>query len=69
MAVNEDEVDYVECASCETPCYTFDLNAQGVIMTAICAECGNDDPLEFRVPGGGAAKEKDLKHLGKAKED
>lgn len=68
MAADEEEVDFIECASCETPCYTFDLNAAGMVMAAVCTECGNDDPLEFRVPGA-APKAKDKKSLGKPEED
>ncbi len=45
-----EEVDYVTCANCETPCYQFDLDAKGKVTAAFCAMCGNDDPREFRMP-------------------
>ena len=44
-------VEYIECKSCESPCYTFEIDAgRGVITQALCAVCGNDDPLDFAVP-------------------
>ncbi len=50
--VNLGEVEWIECRSCETPCYQFEIDQRrGVIMTALCLVCGNDDPSEFRIPG------------------
>ena len=48
----EAEVDYLICANCETPCYTFDLDPRTRrIESAYCTVCANDDPKEFRIPG------------------
>ncbi len=45
------EVEFLECKECESPCYTFQLDqARGVILQALCTVCGNDDPSEFKVP-------------------
>lgn len=56
MAV-EDEIDYVTCMNCDTPCYIFDLSPQGTVASAFCGECGNDEPTEFSVPGQEGAEE------------
>lgn len=45
-----EEVDFVTCNNCETPCYQFELDRRGSIASAFCALCGNDDPKEFRLP-------------------
>ena len=45
-----EEVDFVTCANCETPCYQFELDMRGSLTSAFCAACGNDDPTEFRLP-------------------
>lgn len=47
----DDEIDYVTCINCDTPCYIFDINPQGKIVSAFCGECGNDEPTEFVIPG------------------
>ncbi len=47
----DDEIDYVTCMNCDTPCYIFDINAKGQITSAFCSECGNDEPTEFAIPG------------------
>jgi hypothetical protein len=47
----DDEIEYVTCTGCDTPCYIFDINPQGKIVAAVCTECGNDDPNEFVIPG------------------
>jgi hypothetical protein len=44
----EEEVEYLTCKNCETPCYVFDLDAKGNVAAAMCTMCGNDDPQEFR---------------------
>ena len=45
------EVDFLECKACDSPCYTFQIDQErGSIVQALCAVCGNDDPSEFRVP-------------------
>lgn len=50
--MQEDEIDFVTCSNCESPCYIFELNPQGKVAVGFCAECGNDEPTEFFVPGG-----------------
>ena len=49
--MDDREIDYVTCIGCDTPCYIFDLDPQGKVISAVCTECGNDDPVEFVVPG------------------
>ena len=41
------DVEYVRCLNCDTPCYTFELDAKGRVVSAFCATCANDDPSEF----------------------
>lgn len=49
-----EEVDFIVCRSCDSPCYNFQFDPlRGMIVQALCAVCGNDDPAEFRVPGDG----------------
>jgi hypothetical protein len=50
-SMNPDEIEYVTCANCDTPCYVFEINAQGKVAVGFCAECGNDEPTEFTIPG------------------
>ena len=45
-----EEVDYLVCNNCETPCYVFELNAEGKVATAFCQVCGNDDEATFTIP-------------------
>ena len=48
---DSEEVDFVECKSCDSPCYNFEIDPRrGVILQALCAVCGNDDTAEFRIP-------------------
>ena len=45
------EVDFIECKECDSPCYNFQIDLRrGVIVQALCAICGNDDPAEFKIP-------------------
>lgn len=46
-----DEIEFVTCGNCDTPCYIFEINAQGKVAVGFCAECGNDEPTEFLIPG------------------
>jgi hypothetical protein len=39
--------DYFLCANCETPCYVFETDQQGKVVSAFCAACGNDEAKEF----------------------
>jgi len=56
--MDESEVDYVVCANCETPCYTFDLDPRTrQITSAYCPVCGNDEVKEFRIPEEDEAEE------------
>ena len=45
-----DEVDYLVCGECESPCYVFELDLKQQVLSAYCQVCGNDDPSAFRVP-------------------
>ncbi len=49
--MGDDEIDYVTCINCDTPCYVFDIGADGRVASAFCSECGNDEPTEFSIPG------------------
>jgi hypothetical protein len=44
-----EEIDFLVCKNCETPCYSFEVDAKGEILSAICMTCGNEEPGEFRV--------------------
>ncbi len=61
--MGDEEIDYVTCMGCDTPCYIFDLGPDGKVASAFCTECGNDEPAEFAVPGqeptGGEDTEKE----------
>jgi hypothetical protein len=43
-----EEVDYLMCRQCNSPCYTFEME-KGTIQEAICLVCGNDDILLFNI--------------------
>jgi hypothetical protein len=45
-----EEIDYLVCLSCESPCYVFELDAKQRVTSAFCQVCGNDEPSEFRTP-------------------
>ncbi len=45
-----EEVDYLVCNNCETPCYVFELDVKGKFATAFCQMCGNDDAETFTIP-------------------
>jgi transcription elongation factor Elf1 len=45
-----EEIDYLVCNTCETPCYVFEVDAKDKITSAYCGSCGNDEPKDFRVP-------------------
>jgi hypothetical protein len=45
-----EDIDYVVCISCDTPCYTFELDRKGAIESAYCQACGTDEPAGFRIP-------------------
>ncbi len=45
-----EEVDFVVCLNCDTPCYSFEYEEKRGILSAFCAVCGNDEVKEFRIP-------------------
>jgi|KBSSwiStaDraftv2_1062776.scaffolds.fasta_scaffold00034_109 hypothetical protein len=45
-----DEVDYLICGECESPCYVFELDRTGKVASAFCQSCGGDKPESFRIP-------------------
>lgn len=47
--MDENEVEFVICKQCETPCYNFEIN-KGKIISAYCSACGNDETDEFEIP-------------------
>jgi hypothetical protein len=42
------EIDFLICKQCNTPCYTFDMEA-GKIKEAQCLVCGTDDITMFEL--------------------
>ena len=51
-----DEVDYLICGECESPCYVFELDRTGKVASAFCQSCGGDKPESFRVPDADEAE-------------
>ena len=45
-----EEVEYLVCRECESPCYVFELDRKQLITSAYCQVCGNDEPSLFRIP-------------------
>ena len=45
-----EEVDYLICRNCESPCYVFELDSKQRIVSAFCQVCGGDDAEDFRIP-------------------
>ena len=45
-----DEVEFIVCLNCDTPCYSFECDAKKVVVSAFCGVCGNDETKEFRLP-------------------
>ncbi len=45
-----EEVEFIICNNCETPCYAFELDRKGNIQNAFCNLCGADEPKDFRLP-------------------
>ena len=44
----DQEVDYLMCSQCGTPCYVFEME-NGRIAEATCLVCGNDDIGMFNI--------------------
>ncbi len=44
----EREIDYLICKQCNTPCYTFEMEA-GAIKEALCLVCGSEDITMFEL--------------------
>ena len=43
------EPEFIVCAECETPCYTFEWDHQHErIAVALCSVCGNEESEEFQ---------------------
>ena len=45
-----EEVEFLVCLNCDSPCYFFEFEEKRGIVSAFCSVCGNDMPKEFRVP-------------------
>lgn len=45
-----EEVEFLVCLNCDTPCYFFEYEDQKGIVSAFCNICGNDETKEFRLP-------------------
>lgn len=42
----DEEIPYLRCKECDTPCYIFEVNA-GQVREATCLACGNDSVTLF----------------------
>ena len=45
-----EEVEFIICNNCETPCYSFELDRKGNVANAFCTLCGADEAKDFRLP-------------------
>ena len=45
-----EEVEFIICSNCETPCYSFELDQKGNVANGFCALCGADEAKDFRLP-------------------
>ncbi|HEX7580236.1 MAG TPA: hypothetical protein VF580_09560 [Thermoanaerobaculia bacterium] len=45
-----EDIDYLICRNCESPCYVFELDGKEQVASAYCQICGGDDPKDFRLP-------------------
>jgi hypothetical protein len=45
-----EEVEFLVCLNCDTPCYSFEYEERKGIVSAFCSVCGNDEAKEFRLP-------------------
>ena len=48
----DQEVDYLMCSQCGTPCYVFEMEGDR-IQEAMCLTCGNDEISLFNIGEGG----------------
>jgi len=46
-----EEVDFIECDNCGTPCYVFEMDENYKLTSALCTTCANDEIGKFRIPG------------------
>jgi hypothetical protein len=44
----QEEIDYLTCTQCGTPCYVFEIE-EGRIAEAVCLVCGNDEVRMFNI--------------------
>jgi hypothetical protein len=44
----DQEIDYLMCTQCGTPCYVFELEGSK-ILEATCLVCGNDEVAQFNL--------------------
>ena len=47
-----EEVEFVICSNCETPCYSFELDRKGNVANGFCALCGADEAKDFLAEKG-----------------
>ena len=52
-----EEVDFIVCLNCDTPCYFFEYDEKKGITSAFCSICGNDETKEFRLPSDDEVEE------------
>jgi hypothetical protein len=45
-----EEVEFLVCLNCDTPCYFFEYEETRGIVSAFCSVCGNDEIKAFRLP-------------------
>ena len=54
----DQEIDYLMCGQCGTPCYVFELEGSR-ILEAMCLVCGNDEVGMFNLGEEAGADDKD----------
>jgi hypothetical protein len=56
----DQEIDYLMCTQCGTPCYVFEMEGSSRILEATCLVCGNDEVTLFNIgEEAGADEDKD----------
>jgi hypothetical protein len=45
-----EDIDYLVCKNCESPCYVFELDKESHVVSAYCQVCGADEPESFLPP-------------------
>jgi hypothetical protein len=54
----DQEIDYLMCSQCGTPCYVFEMDGSRIV-DATCLVCGNDEVRLFNIGEEAGADERD----------